>query len=78
MLLALPYFFFHTQLWPKSISSSLLIIGIIQLFEYFNSKNKFQLVISSLIFGMISNGINEKIAYKIAGKNWLNFMESHF
>ena len=55
VLLALPYFFFHTQLWPKSISSSLLIIGIIQLFEYFNSKNKFQLVISSLIFGIVCN-----------------------
>ena len=34
--------------------------------------------ISGLLSGMISNGINEKIAYKIAGKNWLNFMESHF
>ena len=34
--------------------------------------------LSSLLSGMISNGINEKIAHKIAGRNWLNFMASHF
>ena len=34
--------------------------------------------LSSFLIGMISNGINEKIAYKIAGKNWLNFMKNHF
>ena len=34
--------------------------------------------LSSFLSGMISNGISEKIAYKIAGKNWLNFMINHF
>jgi microsomal dipeptidase-like Zn-dependent dipeptidase len=34
--------------------------------------------LSSLLSAMISNGINEKIAHKIAGRNWLNFMASHF
>jgi hypothetical protein len=27
---------------------------------------------------MISNGVNEKTAHKIAGKNWFNFMTNHF
>ena len=34
--------------------------------------------LSNFLMGMISKGINEKIAYKIAGKNWLNFMSKHF
>ena len=34
--------------------------------------------LSGLLLGMISNGINEKIAYKIAGSNWLSFMKNHF
>ena len=33
---------------------------------------------SDKLSGMISNGISEKIAYKIVGKNWLNFMTNHF
>ena len=32
----------------------------------------------SIIIPSVSNGISEKIAYKIAGKNWLNFMINHF
>ena len=34
LLLSLPYFFFHTQMWPKSISSSNLILGVLQIFYY--------------------------------------------
>ena len=34
--------------------------------------------LSSLVDTMISNGINEKIAYKVGGVNWLNFMSNHF
>ncbi len=34
--------------------------------------------LSSFLTGMISNGINEKTANKIAGKNWFNFMTNHF
>jgi microsomal dipeptidase-like Zn-dependent dipeptidase len=32
----------------------------------------------TLVDAMVSNGLNEKIAYKIGGINWLNFMSSHF
>ena len=34
--------------------------------------------LSNLISKLISYGINEKIAYKIGGLNWLNFMSYHF
>ena len=34
--------------------------------------------LSSLVDTMISNGINEKIAHKVGGANWLNFMSNHF
>ncbi len=34
--------------------------------------------LSGLVDSMISNGIDEKIVYKIAGINWLNFMSNHF
>ena len=34
--------------------------------------------LSGLVAALITNGINEKIVYKIAGLNWLNFMSNHF
>ena len=34
--------------------------------------------LSNLISKLITYGINEKIAYKIGGLNWLNFMSNHF
>ena len=55
VLLALPYFFFHTQIWPKSICSSLLVIGIIQLIYYLNSQKKSYLIYSGLSFGILCN-----------------------
>jgi len=55
MLLSLPCFFFHTQMWPKSISSSLLILGIIELFYYFDLKKTKSLVFAGIFFGLLSN-----------------------
>ena len=55
VILSLPYFFFHTQIWPKSISSSLLVIGIIQLIYYLNSQKKTYLIYSGLSFGILCN-----------------------
>ena len=34
--------------------------------------------INNIFEAMCTNGINEKIAIKIIGMNWLNFMENHF
>lgn len=55
VLIAFPYFLFHTQLWPKSISSSLLIIGLIKLLNYVDSKKKFDIIVSGLMFGLVCN-----------------------
>ena len=55
MILSLPYFFFHTQMWPKSISSSLLILSILQLFYYSRNKKIRHLAFAGLLMGILSN-----------------------
>ncbi|MAD12203.1 MAG: hypothetical protein CMC04_05725 [Flavobacteriaceae bacterium] len=55
MLLSLPYFFFHTQMWPKSVSSSLLIFSILQLFYFLENKKKYHLLISGIFMGVLCN-----------------------
>ena len=34
--------------------------------------------INNLFESMCKNGVQEKIAIKIIGQNWLNFMQQHF
>ena len=55
MLISLPLFFFHTQMWPKSISSSILILSILQLYSYFKNKKISKLVYTGILFGLLSN-----------------------
>ena len=55
MLISLPLFFFHTQMWPKSISSSILILSILQLFYYLKNKKISKLVYTGILFGLLSN-----------------------
>tara|TARA_B100001175_G_scaffold317794_1_gene336496 strand:+ start:4675 stop:5922 length:1248 start_codon:yes stop_codon:yes gene_type:complete len=55
MIFSLPYFFFHTQMWPKSISASLLILGILQLFSYARNKKIKHLAFAGLLMGILSN-----------------------
>jgi len=55
ILFGFPYFLFHTQIWPKSISSSLLILAVIQLINYFNNRKKNHLIFSGLFFGLLCN-----------------------
>ena len=55
MLISLPLFFFHTQMWPKSISSSILILSILQLFYYLKNKKISKLVYTGILFGVLSN-----------------------
>ncbi|PWH11089.1 hypothetical protein DEJ39_02005 [Bacteroidetes bacterium SCGC AAA795-G10] len=55
MLLALPCFFFHTQMWPKSVSSSLLILGILQLFYFMEYKKISNLIYSGILMGLVCN-----------------------
>lgn len=55
VLLAFPYFLFHTQLWPKSVASSLLIIGFIKILDYLNSEKKSNILVSGILFGLVCN-----------------------
>tara|TARA_B110000027_G_scaffold133287_1_gene161386 strand:+ start:504 stop:1982 length:1479 start_codon:yes stop_codon:yes gene_type:complete len=55
MLISLPLFFFHTQMWPKSISSSILILSILQLFYYLKNKKISKLVYTGILLGLLSN-----------------------
>lgn len=55
IVISFPWILFHTQMWPKSITSNLLILGIIILIKYLKT-NKFKyIVISSILFGVLSN-----------------------
>ena len=55
ILISFPYFLFHTQIWPKSISSSLLFLAILQLFYYLDSKKTKSVVYSGILFGILCN-----------------------
>ena len=55
VLLAFPYFFFHTQLWPKSIASSLIVISTLKLIYYMTTKQKYNLIFSGIGFGLLCN-----------------------
>ena len=55
LLLSLPYFLFHTQMWPKSISSSLLILGVLQIFYYLDNNKILNLVFAGILLGLLSN-----------------------
>ena len=55
LLLSLPYFFFHTQMWPKSISSSLLILGVLQIFCYLENNKILNLLFAGILLGLLSN-----------------------
>lgn len=50
---SLPAIFFHSQLWPKSIVSSLVVISIIQLVKFLDNGKKINLY-SSFIFLSLS------------------------
>mgnify|MGYP006079133347 CR=1 FL=1 len=55
IIISFPWFLFHTQMWEKSISSNLIILGIIILIKFFKTNKTKYLIISSLIFGFLSN-----------------------
>ncbi len=55
ILLSLPWFLFHTQMWPKSIASNLLLIGVLLIIEYLKTNNSSKLLFSSFLFGLLHN-----------------------
>jgi len=55
IILSSPWFLFHTQMWEKSISSNLLILGLLILFNFLKTNRFKYLILSSIIFGVLSN-----------------------
>jgi len=55
ILLSSSWFFFHTQMWPKSIAANLLILGLILIVDYLNSKERMSLILSGIVFGLLHN-----------------------
>ena len=55
ILLSSSWFFFHTQMWPKSIAANLLLLSLIFLIEYFYNKNQKKLILASVCFGILHN-----------------------
>ena len=55
ILLSMPWFLFHTQMWPKSIASNLIILGVLLLIDFFKTGKTSKLLISSILFGILHN-----------------------
>ena len=70
-----PYFLFHTQIWPKSISSSLLILAVLQLLYYFDNRKKSHLIFSGLFFGLLCNFRSDYIYLILSMPIFLIFWE---
>ncbi len=55
ILLSSSWFLFHTQMWPKSIASNILLLGIIFLMDYLKCKKINFLIYSAICFGILHN-----------------------
>ena len=75
VLIGFPYFLFHTQIWPKSISSSLLILAVLQLIKYFNERRKTHLIFSGLFFGLLCNFRSDYLYFILSISIFLIFWE---
>ena len=55
ILLSSTWFLFHTQMWPKSIASNILLLGTIFLMDYLKCKKINLLIYSAICFGLLHN-----------------------
>ena len=55
ILLSSSWFFFHTQMWPKSIAANLLLLALIFLIEYLYDRSQKKLIFASICFGFLHN-----------------------
>ena len=55
ILLSSTWFLFHTQMWPKSPASNLLLLGIILLIDFCRTKKYKTLILSTVCFGILHN-----------------------
>ena len=61
VLLSSTWFLYHTQMWPKSIGSNLLLLGVIFLIEYLKTSRTSKLIYSAISFGILHNFRSEYI-----------------
>ena len=61
VLLSSTWFLYHTQMWPKSIASNLLLLGIIFLIQYLKTSQISKLIFSAISFGILHNFRSEYI-----------------
>lgn len=54
-LTSLPWFFFHTVLWPYSWGASLLLFSIFSLFLFIKRGKIFHLILSGVFYGLMLN-----------------------
>ena len=55
VIFSAPWFLFHTQMWPKSFASNLIILSLLFLFRFFKTKKNIFLFLSSISFGIMQN-----------------------
>ena len=55
IIFSAPWFLFHTQMWPKSFASNLIILSVLLLFNFFKSKKYIFLILSAICFGIMQN-----------------------
>lgn len=55
LVICIPWYAFHTVLWPYSIASSLLIFSITMLYQASQQSSYFYWIISGLLFGILLN-----------------------
>ena len=55
IIFSAPWFLFHTQMWPKSFASNLIILSFLLLFHFFKSKKYIFLILSAICFGVMQN-----------------------
>jgi len=55
MLTGLPWFFFHTVIWPYSWGASLLMFGIFALLLYLKKGSFYSILLSAVSFGLMLN-----------------------
>ena len=65
VITGLPWFFFHTVIWPYSLGANLLMLGIFSLFRYSDSQKITWLVFSSLSFGLMLNFRSDYLFYVV-------------
>lgn len=55
ILVSTPWFFIHTQMWPRSIVANLFLISVVYIFEYIISEKERYLLYSAILLGIMHN-----------------------